>query len=101
MDPGCRTAVFAGVGSIEENTMPRRPQVSNPPANDKHQRFSDHQPDEQRQDDYDVDAMSEDSFPASDPPSIGSVRTGRPERQQEKRQRQQKLKKSTPHSGTA
>jgi hypothetical protein len=81
--------------------MPRRSQVSNPPTNDKHQRFSEHQPEEQRKDDLDVDAMSEDSFPASDPPSIGSARTGRPEREHEKDQRQQKLKKSTPHSGTA
>jgi hypothetical protein len=81
--------------------MPRRPQVSNPPTNDKHQRFSEHKPEEQRQDEQDVDAMSEDSFPASDPPSISTTRTGRPERGHEKEQRQQKLKKSTPHSGTA
>jgi hypothetical protein len=81
--------------------MPRRPHVSNPPANDKHQRFSDHQPAEHRHDDHDVDVMSEDSFPASDPPSIGSTRTGRPARDHEKQQRQQKLKKSTPHRGSA
>jgi len=81
--------------------MPRRPQVSNPPANDKHQRFSDHQPVDHRHDGRDVDATSEDSFPASDPPSIGASRTGRPERDPEKQLRQQKLRKSTPHRGSA
>jgi hypothetical protein len=81
--------------------MPRRHQVSNPPSHDKHQRISEHKPEEQRDDNRDVDAMSEDSFPASDPPSIGPARTGRPEREYEKSLRQQKLKKSTPPQGSA
>ncbi len=46
--------------------------VSNPPSRDKHQRFSRHD------DGGDIDAMSEDSFPASDPPSTSGTTSGGP-----------------------
>ncbi len=68
--------------------MPRRSQVANPPPNEKHQRYSEHGRPEDAPDN-DVEAMSEDSFPASDPPSYSSARAGRPEREKEKKKRDQ------------
>ena len=64
----------------EKRTLPPRPEggtaddecVTNPPAKEKHQRYSRYagEPHE------DVDAMSEDSFPASDPPSYSGSTAG-------------------------
>ena len=78
--------------------MARQDQISNPPANEKHQRYSDHEKAKAKPDDN-VDAMSEDSFPASDPPSTSApARAGRPEREKEKKNREQVRKQPPPQS---
>lgn len=53
--------------------------VVNPPSDLKYERLSQHPASDERDDD--VEAMSQDSFPTSDPPSFSGVtRTGGPER---------------------
>jgi hypothetical protein len=49
---------------------------ANPPVDPKHERLSDHHAAKEK--DEEVEAMSEDSFPASDPPSFSPPRTGSP-----------------------
>ena len=81
--------------------MTRRQPVSNPPAADKHQKFSNHRPQDERPDN-DIDAMSEDSFPASDPPSTGgSAQAGRPMRHGHDDRQKPTLKKTTRPQGSA
>jgi hypothetical protein len=80
--------------------MPRQDQVANPPNTEKHQRYSEHSPKQKTDEDADVDAMSEDSFPASDPPSTSApARAGRPEREKEKKEREQ-VRKQPEKSGS-
>ncbi|HEX9462129.1 MAG TPA: hypothetical protein VGB82_05980 [Alphaproteobacteria bacterium] len=49
--------------------------VANPPVKEKHQRFSRYA----GEPDKDVDAIAEDSFPASDPPSYSGSTSGTPD----------------------
>jgi len=66
MDAG-REKAARGAGKSDDKNR-----ISNPPTQDEHQRFSDHK------DESDVDAMSQDSFPASDPPSTSGSTSGAP-----------------------
>jgi DNA replication initiation complex subunit (GINS family) len=59
---------------------------ANTPADPQHERTSEAATEE----DETVDAMGEDSFPASDPPSFSPSRTGSPERPDEKKRRKEK-----------
>lgn len=63
--------------------MARRKAVANPPTTDKHERISRYARRTSGAAATDVDSMSQDSFPASDPPSFTPVRTGRPPRREE------------------
>jgi len=63
-----REKELRGDGKAEDENR-----VANPPSHDDHQRFSHHK------EGRDVDAMSEDSFPASDPPSTSGATPGAPD----------------------
>ena len=63
--------------------------IANPPSDPRHERLSEHPAADETDDD--VEAMSQDSFPTSDPPSFSGVtRTGGPERAAEKKKRKGK-----------
>ncbi len=64
--------------------MPRRKTVANPPPTGKHERLSRYAA-RGGSAATDVEAMSEDSFPASDPPGFAPTRIGRPPRPDERR----------------
>jgi len=88
-----RNATDTGRGKADDENR-----VANPPTRHEHQRFSDHQ------EDNDVDAMSQDSFPASDPPSTGGATPGAPTEKRPsvdeliKRQKtQHKVSETRPH----
>lgn len=50
-----------------------------PPASSKHERLSEYTDKQGRKTrEREIDAMAEDSFPASDPPSFSGARAGRP-----------------------
>lgn len=62
---------------------------ANPPVDPRHERLSEHPAADETGDN--VEAMSQDSFPTSDPPSFGGVtRTGGPERAADKKKRKGK-----------
>ena len=63
--------------------MARRKAVTNPPSSDKHERLSRYGRHGPGSAATDVEAMSEDSFPASDPPPFTATHAGRPPRRED------------------